>query len=128
MSKEVPYRQMSIGAKQAAHRDRMREPAIVCPHCETQTTVADLPRHVKDGCQGRREPHPLAKWVSWSEVVGLGVAPMTLHDWVRRGEVKSEGPPRGRRYLLRDVVRLLARQLRKSVRTENRSNGTGKDE
>jgi hypothetical protein len=116
MAVETPYGRMSLAAKQAQHRDRMREPSVTCPRCEVQTTVADLLRHIESGCSGRRPAHPLSKWVTWSEVLELGVPNATFQDWVRRGVVQAEGPARRRRYLLRDVVRLMARrQLRKVV-------------
>jgi hypothetical protein len=35
MSVATSYHRMSIGAKQALHRERMREPAVACPVCET---------------------------------------------------------------------------------------------
>lgn len=103
------YHRMSVAGKQAAHREKMREPAIACPRCETQTTVADLLRHA-EACPGRGPVHPLSKWVTWREVLGLGVPDSTLDRWVKRGVVQTDGPARKRRYLLRDVVKLMARR------------------
>ncbi len=110
MAERTPYGRMSIGAKQALHRDRMREPAVVCPRCEAQTTVADLLRHL-EGCPGRRPAHPLSRWITWGEVRQRGVPKQTLSRWVQRGKVKFDGPPRRRRYLERDVVLLQAKRI-----------------
>lgn len=102
------YSRLSIAAKQQRHLDRMREPAIACPYCEAQTTVDGLLRHVEATCPGKRPPHPLSKWVTASEIVAMGVPRATVHRWVQRGIVQMDGPSRERRYLLRDVVRVLA--------------------
>ena len=48
------YNRAPVGEKQAYHRDRMREPAIACPYCETRTTVAGLLSHIDERCKGRR--------------------------------------------------------------------------
>lgn len=105
------YRRMSVSAKQAVHRDRMREPGVSCPHCDAQTTPADLLRHVEI-CAGPREPHPLSKWAAWPEVRGLGVPKQTLGRWVKQGRVRSRIRAQGARafrlYLLRDVTKLVA--------------------
>jgi len=98
----------------------MREPAIPCPHCEAQTTAADLVRHVATTCPGRREPHALSKWVTWCEALELGVPRETMHRWVRQGRVHTRGIPRRRRYLLRDVTKLLV--MRRKVGPINRTN------
>jgi hypothetical protein len=130
VSRPNPYHRLSISAKQARHREAMREPSIACPHCDTQTTAADLLRHL-EACSGRREPHPLSKWVTWSEALALGVARDTLSRWVRQGRVRSRvsvrvdgernrGRPARRRYLLRDVTKLLA--LRKRISPNSRTN------
>lgn len=112
------YQRMSLAQKQALHRDRMREPAVQCPRCEVSTTVDDLLRHA-DACPGRRAAHPLAKWITWSEAVALGLPKMTLSDWARSGRVQSRGQTGEREYLLRDVTKLIARRrVRKSVPTE----------
>lgn len=107
-----PYARMSLAAKQAQHRDRMREPAIVCPFCEVQTTVAELPRHARESCPGARAPHPLSEWVSWRDAMALGVPRQTLSRWVRRGQVRSRGERDRRQYLRRDVTRLVVLRIR----------------
>lgn len=104
------YHRLSAAAKEARHRDRMREPAIQCPRCGTSTTVVDLPRHRQTTCPGRREPHPLSEWISWGQALELGVPPGTLSRWVRRGEVRARGPRRRREYLRLDVTLMLARR------------------
>jgi hypothetical protein len=110
----VPYGRLSVVAKQVDHRERMREPAVRCPLCEAQTTVADLLGHVARRCPGRRAPHPLSRWVGWAEAIALGIAPGTMSRWVRRGVVLSRGGARSRQYLLRDLaVRLAERRERR---------------
>lgn len=98
------YRRMSLAGKQAAHRDRMREPAMACPRCEAQIVVADSLRHAEI-CPGRREPHPLSRWLTWSEVRSLGVPKSTIHRWIERGRIHVRGGARERRFLERDVKR-----------------------
>jgi hypothetical protein len=107
MSRTSEYQRLSVAEKQARHRQAMREPAIPCPHCDTQTTVADLLRHVET-CPGRREPHPLSEWVGWREALALGVLPGTLSRWVRKGKVRTRGEAWRREYLRRDLAKLLA--------------------
>jgi hypothetical protein len=106
------YHRLSVAAKQGAHRERMREPSIACPHCHTQTTTAYLLRHVQTGCEGRRAPHPLSRWIPWGEVIRLGVPRATLCRWVGQGRVLQRGAARRRQYLLRDVTWLLASRTR----------------
>jgi hypothetical protein len=131
MNRTSEYQRLSVAEKQARHRHAMREPAIPCPHCDTQTTAADLLRHVETSCPGRRQPHPLAKWVTWGEALELGVSRDTLSRWVRKGWVaarsctRQDGPARPGRparqeYLLRDITKLLA--LRKSISPALRTN------
>lgn len=105
---EDRYQRLSVSQKQARHRAAMREPDIECPLCGVRTSVADLLRHVDATCPRRRIPHPLARWVTWTEALELGVPKATMLDWVRRGVVQMTGAPKARRYLLRDLVRLLA--------------------
>lgn len=125
MSDGERYRRLSVGAKQVAHRERMREPAVACPRCDAQTPPADLLRHVET-CAGPRDPHPLSRWITWSEALDLGVRPRTLSGWVQRGWVRSriraraEGPasrgrPARRVYLLRDVTKRVALRNRFSA-------------
>jgi len=85
----------------------MREPAIACPVCETQTTVVDLPRHM-ESCNGPRDPHPLSEWMSWTEALALGVKQGTLSKWVRSGKVRMRGAPWRRKYLRRDIAKRMA--------------------
>lgn len=119
MARTSKYARLSITAKQAAYRAAMSEPTIPCPHCETQTTAADLIRHVETSCPGQREPHVLSKWVTWPEALKLGVTAWRLSRWARRGSVRSRtllgaderarpGRPARRAYLLRDITRMIA--------------------
>lgn len=105
------YRRLTMAAKQALHRERMREPAIACPYCEAHTVVAELLRHVESTCPGHRPAHPLSKWISWDEAMALGVPKQTLCRWVVLGYVQSYGEIGARRYLLRDLVKMLARRI-----------------
>lgn len=107
-AERAPYTRLSLAAKQALHLDRMREPAVSCPLCEAQTTVADLPRHVESSCSGRREPHPLSEWLAWGEAVALGILEGTLCRWVKSGKVRFRGERDHREYLRRDLVLLVA--------------------
>jgi len=102
------YHRMSAAAKEARNRDRMREPAIACPVCETQTTAADLLEHVATRCPGQREPGAGSKWISWREALALGVPRSTMNKWVKRGLVRVRGELQARQYLLRDVAMRLA--------------------
>lgn len=111
----MQYQRMSIGEKQARHRERMREPAVACPVCETQTTAAELLEHVAHRCSGPREPNPHAAWITWAQALALGVLPGTISRWVKRGTVRVRGEPQDRRYLLRDLALRLA-----AVRTQQR--------
>jgi hypothetical protein len=105
------YQRLSIGQKQALHRERMREPAVPCPVCETQTTAADLLEHVEIRCPGPREPNPNASWINWRQALDLGVPRETLSRWARQGVVRMRGELQDRRYLLRDIaVRVAARR------------------
>lgn len=106
------YARMSLAQKQRVAVERQREPAVACPRCETQTTAADLLRHVGT-CPGRRAPHPASKWVGWREAIDLGVSRSTLSFWAHRGMVRVQGEPERRRYLLRDLtVRIANRRQR----------------
>lgn len=99
---------MTVAEKQRQSLDEMREPAVACPRCETQTTAADLLRHIEERCQGPREPHPQSKWITWLEARTLGASDRSLRRWVDRKLVRVQGEPWRRRYLLRDVAKRLA--------------------
>lgn len=104
------YHRMSVAQKQARHRQGMREPAVVCPVCETQTTAADLVHHVETRCPGQRDPNPHSKWITWREARALGVAKGTLSRWIRKGNVRTLGEFQDRRYLLRDIAQRIAQR------------------
>lgn len=109
------YARMSLAEKQAEALDRQREPSVTCPRCETETTAADLMRHVENTCPGAREPHPRSRWITWREALSLGVPKPTMGRWIQQGLVRFHGESKSRVYLLRDVVQLAAtRQRRKS--------------
>jgi len=102
------YQRLSLAAKQALHRERMREPAVVCPVCETQTTAAELLEHVETRCPGPREPNPHSKWVTWRQAMAMGCPPMALSRWASSGKVRVRGERQDRRYLLRDLALRMA--------------------
>lgn len=66
MSAPVNYHRMSLAQKQAHTRECMREAAVVCPVCETQTTAVDLLEHIETRCPGPREPNPCS-WMNQVE-------------------------------------------------------------
>jgi hypothetical protein len=101
------YNRLSIAAKQALAQSRQSEPAVTCPTCETHTDPSHLLVHVAS-CPGPRDPHPHSQWISWRDAMRLGVPPMALSRWARRGEVRSRGDRQDRKYLMRDVARRMA--------------------
>jgi hypothetical protein len=105
------YHRLSAAAKEAEARDRLREPAIACPHCEAKTTVDDLLGHVEQRCPGQRPPHPRSRWVKSAEACDI-VSPAALRKWVREGRVLTRGRGARRLYLLRDLVRSAAMRRR----------------
>lgn len=119
------YHRMSIAEKQAYAREAAREPAVVCPGCETQTTAADLLQHVADRCPGHlRDPGPGAKWITWADARKLGVSKSTMNFWVGRGDVRHRGEIQSREYLLRDIATRIAQaQRRRKFRKLNRGRG-----
>lgn len=107
MSRPGRYHRLSIAAKQAAERDSMREPSVVCPRCGTHTGVGDLLAHL-ERCQGQTAPHPRSRWITSAQAQGLGVPRQTLSFWAARGVVRARGDRLDRQYLYRDVVIRLA--------------------
>lgn len=102
------YHRLPIAQKRAQAIATMREPAVTCPACETQTTARDLLEHLATRCPGRRDPHPASEWITWSRALELGVPGWTLTRWVQSGEVRTKGGRMDRLYLLRDVATRLA--------------------
>jgi hypothetical protein len=106
------YHALSIGEKQRAQREAIREPGVRCPGCGWQLEVASLLPHVREGrCPGRRgSPHPAARWVSRSESRALGCSGATLTRLTQAGLVRARGPYKSRQYLLADLVLELAQR------------------
>lgn len=104
------YHRLSVSEKQSRSRLAMYEPPIACPYCDTQTTVADLLRHVDSRCPSSSEIHPLSRWLSRREVFELGVPRHLLRRWVAKGLVRVRD--HRKRYLQRDLVRLVALRRR----------------
>jgi hypothetical protein len=113
------YSRLSTAEKERRHLDRMREPPIRCPQCETAVQPDELLVHQAERCPGKPEPHPLSKWVTWGEARRLGVPAMSLSRWTRKGWVRvrheaqqerkrGRGRPAKRRYHLRDLVQVAA--------------------
>lgn len=102
------YHRLSIAGKQQHQREMAREPSVVCPTCETQTSASDLLAHVESRCPGPRDPHPHSKWITWREAMRLGVQGRTLSRWAQRGQVRYLGDRQDRKYLMRDVALRIA--------------------
>lgn len=108
----VPYARLSVAEKEIRQREDMREPAVRCPSCDTQTTSNDLVQHVEERCQGPREPHPQSRWITFADAMKLGVQRGTLSKWVRKGRVRVRAAGEQRQYLLRDLAVRLAERRR----------------
>lgn len=104
------YLRMGIAAKQAHQRSLAREPSVVCPICEVQTTARDLIDHLDKRCAGQREPHPGSAWVTFAAALKLGILRGTLSRWVAKGQVRVRGDLQDRQYLLRDLAMLVAQR------------------
>jgi hypothetical protein len=115
------YSRLSTAEKERRHLDRMREPPIRCPLCETAVQPDELLVHQAERCSGKPDPHPLSRWVTWAEARSLGVPAMSLSRWVRKGWVRARyetqqgrrrgrGRPARRRYHLRDLVQVAAQR------------------
>lgn len=85
----------------------MREPPVRCPACEVSVQPDDLLRHRHSRCQGEGEPNKWSRWLTWSQAREYA-SERVLRRWVQSGRVRTRGHPRGRKYLMRDVVRLVA--------------------
>ncbi len=105
------YNRLPVNEKQRVARERIREPSVQCPYCETKTTVDNLLTHVQERCTGTKLPHQFSRWIDHAEALRLGVRRQNLSRWVTRGIVRIRPTPRGRQYLKRDVVRALAARI-----------------
>ena len=124
MTRRYDGRCVKIGQKQAHARERLREPAVACPICETQTTAADLLEHIETRCPAPREPNPGASWITWRQALAMGLPRGTLSRWVKHRLVRTREGGHERQYLLRDVaVHTAARraQQRRQFHEWNRS-------
>lgn len=101
------YHRLSASEKERYARDRLREPAVRCPRCEAALQPEDLISHC-DRCDGPRPPHPRSKWIGLPDAMALGASRVTVRRWVKSGRVRARGSRGSRRYLLRDVARLVA--------------------
>lgn len=104
---ERPYRSLSKAQKEAEIYGSLREPPIACVRCEVQVLPFEMLRHLQ-ACAGKREPHPLSRWITWAEVVSMGVAVRTMRRWRRSDLVQTKRINGTRRYLERDVAKLLS--------------------
>lgn len=106
MSPRPPvYQKLSITEKRAVDLDRVREPAVTCPSCDTQVMPTDLLSHMENRCAGPRQPGPSAKWLTWRDAMAIGgVTPMRLSRWARNGHVRFVGDRQDRKYLQRDLA------------------------
>jgi hypothetical protein len=96
--------------------EKMREPLVACPACDTVTTTQDLLPHVRERCPGPRDPGPASIWISLPEARRAGVSPHTLISWARRGQVEVRGEPGDRKYLLRDVAKRFSASIARDRR------------
>jgi hypothetical protein len=110
IQKHARYHLLSAADKEAEAVGRMREPPIVCPHCETKVMAADLLAHVAERCAGRPDPHPLSRWITWRQAEALGVSRVALHRWALAGRVRATWDGRRRLYLQRDVAAAAAQK------------------
>lgn len=110
MSSGEDYRKLSIADKRRLDLSRARDTAIRCPDCDMQVLPADLLPHLSERCAGRPEPVPGAKWLTFREVMALGVPRATLADWTRTGQVRFVGEIQDRKYLLRDLALKVAQR------------------
>lgn len=115
------YHRLSRAAKVARMLrtwERLGEPPVTCPHCETDVPPAELLTHVDTRCDGRRrDPHPRSAWIDRARALELAPAPR-LRRWVDAGQVRTrDGANGGRAYLLRDVVLRVAERRHARGRT-----------
>jgi hypothetical protein len=103
------YHKLPIAKKRAQALAGVREGAIACPSCDTQVMPADMTSHL-ERCTGPREPGPGSKWVSWQEALAMGVTGRTIIRWRKRGWLRTQGGRGDRKYLLRDLVKRVARR------------------
>lgn len=120
MGAPAAYHRLSVVQKRAEALARARESAIRCEECWYQVMPAELLDHVANRCPGRPEPDPRCAWVTWSEAIDKGVTQYTLMTWVRDGLVRVNGEKHDRRYLLRDLVRWVARMRLERMRIAQR--------
>jgi hypothetical protein len=98
------YHKLSITEKRALDLDRVREPAVTCPSCDTQVMPVDLLPHLDQRCPGPRDPGPGARWIPHREVMAMGVPRGTLSRWANNGLVRFTGERQDRKYLYRDLA------------------------
>jgi DNA modification methylase len=91
------YHRLSLAEKQTLHRECMREPAVVCPICETQTTAADLLEHIETRCPGPRDPNPLSVMRELVRVVVPGG--LVLDPFAGAGTTGLAALAEGRRFI-----------------------------
>jgi hypothetical protein len=104
------YQKLSIADKRALDLSRARDAAVRCPNCDMQVLPVDLVAHLEQRCAGRPEPGAGAKWVMWNEALAQGVPRETLARWARTGLVRCVGERQDRKYLLGDLVKMIARR------------------
>jgi len=104
------YQRLSIAEKRAVDLERVREPAVTCPRCDTHVLPADLLAHMERRCAGPREPGPGARWIPHRDVLAMGVPRATLSFWANRGFVRFTGDRQDRKYLYRDLALKVAQR------------------
>lgn len=91
---------------------RLAEAPIACEVCGTRVPVGQLTDHVRERCPGPPEVTTASRWVSWRDIVRRGIPKHTVSRWVGSGRLRYQGDEGERRYLLRDVDRLVANRER----------------
>ena len=104
------YQLLSVAEKMARSLAVAREQPVRCPACSMACVVEQLLAHVRERCEGRPEPGPLARWLTWREAVAMGLPKTGLHRATAQGHVRAHGPLKRRLYLARDVVLEVARR------------------
>lgn len=107
------YHKLSAADKRARTRTAARPNPTRCPACEAAVQPRDLLGHL-ERCPGPAEPHPADDRVTFAQAVAMGAPRSSLSRWDRDGLVRTSGEPGEKRYLLRDLAKVLAARSRQS--------------
>lgn len=107
------YNEMNLAGKERFQRERVREPAMRCPICETAVQPIDMRNHREKHCPGKQEPHHLATWVDWDEVLEYGIPRSSLYLFIAQGRIRIKCDNNVKMALLRDLEVIAAKRKRK---------------